>query len=181
METLVIKSDQEIKYDNSDSSLIESSVEIDNQLIKLLNCFNCKQLSDEPKIFSCCNRLSCKTCYSLSIKKGFCLICACDKPKLKDLDFLVQALFDSVRTNCSFYCGGTFSLKEIKKHEKVCLFNPDALFICKTCEISFTKKNLENHDCIKELLISNKKLKSELENRSCDENEIIQKIKFTLK
>jgi hypothetical protein len=100
---------------------------------------------------------------------------------MKGLDYLFQALFDSVRVSCKFYCGTTFGLKDVKKHEKFCLANPDALFSCQKCELTYTKEKLDKHDCTKELLTSYKKLKSVLESRSLDEDENIKKIKFTLK
>ncbi len=177
MESIAINSDQEQTHD----VFKFDQFEINNDIISLLNCFNCKKLCDAPKFFSCCDKLSCKNCYTLSNKKGFCLICGTEKPSMKDLDFIFQSLFDSVRVPCSFGCGKVSSLQDHKSHEESCLANPYALLPCNKCELRFTKPEFEKHDCTEELLASLKKLKIEFDKRFSVEDEKLNKIKFTLK
>jgi hypothetical protein len=153
---------------------------IESEILDLLKCYLCNKICKNAVVLTCCDSLSCETCIIKYAKSTMVCHNCKGSIKFKEPSSIVTQTFDSIKMNCIYGCKELLNFKSFETHEIYCKLNPEALYKCIKCDLSFKKEKNESHDCTNELKFKLNELQTKLEMNK-DSLKIFDKIKNSLR
>jgi len=106
-----------------------------------LRCIICLELAEEALESLCCHNIYCESCViATKLKKDSCPTCRKNGFSTA-IAFLARKMINALPVNCSFGCGTTVPLLEMKTHKNKCLYH---IYSCSNIGCEF-KGNFDNY------------------------------------